>query len=202
MAYAETLTLTLPQDTRGKIGPNAVLQTEIAIREAGGQGLAERIFAKACLGHLLRQRPDDMIDEAIPRALFNALFETVPRREGIRIALDAGRRTGAYILRNRIPMPVRVFLKLLPAPLASPLLLSAIQRHAWTFAGSGACSIETGEAARLIIADNPMKMPVCAWHTGVLEVLFKELVSPRTGVVHRTHRADEPTVCTFTMDWR
>jgi divinyl protochlorophyllide a 8-vinyl-reductase len=202
MAYAEVLERAEIEPPKGVIGPNAILQTEIALREAGGQALAERIFAKAGLSHLLRHRPEDMIDEAAPKALFAVLFDTLPRREGMRIALDAGRRTGAYILANRIPAPVRGLLKLLPARLASPLLLAAIQRHAWTFAGSGECRTYPGRPAKLTITENPLKMPVCAWHVGVFEVLFQNLVHPRTRVVHIPSKSGERSLCTFKMDWR
>ena len=46
-------------------------------------------------------------------------------------------RTGDYLLAHRIPKPVQALLKRLPAPLAARVLLAAITRHAWTFAGSG-----------------------------------------------------------------
>jgi divinyl protochlorophyllide a 8-vinyl-reductase len=49
------------------------------------------------------------------------------------VARDAGLRTADYLLANRIPKPVQVLLKHLPAPLAARVLLSAIRRHAWTF---------------------------------------------------------------------
>jgi len=202
MAYAEVLETASIAPPNGVIGPNAILQTETALREAGGQALAERIFAKARLSHLLRNRPEDMIDEAAPKALFAALFDTLPRREGMRIALDAGRRTGAYILANRIPGPVRVLLKLLPARLASPLLLAAIQRHAWTFAGSGECQTVSGSPATVTITENPLKMPVCTWHTGVFEVLFQSLVHARTRVTHISSKTGARSVCIFKMNWR
>ena len=201
MAYVQTLDAALIETSRSLIGPNAVLQTEAAIRAAGGEALVKRVFAQAGQSQLLVNRPDSMVDEAVPQALFAALFDSVPRRDGVRIALDAGRRTGDYILKHRIPLPVRWLLKALPPSVASPMLLKAIARHAWTFAGSGDCTVETGPPARLLIAENPMRMPLCAWHTGVLEVLFKALVSPRTRVIHRTTRPGEPSVCSFTMTW-
>ncbi len=202
MALAEVLHPAEIARPRGLIGPNAILQTETALRAAGGDDLVERIFAKARLSPLLRNRPEDMIDEAAPIALFKAVFDTFPRREGMRIALDAGRRTGRYILANRIPAPVRLLLKAMPAQLAAPLLLGAIQRHAWTFAGSGECRTYPGAPATLTIADNPLKMPCCAWHVGVFEVLFQSLVSSKTRVMHFPSKPRQPDVCTFKMDWR
>ncbi|MCR9128459.1 MAG: bacteriochlorophyll 4-vinyl reductase [Alphaproteobacteria bacterium] len=166
------------------IGPNAVLQTEAALVEAGGRDLAERVFAQAGLSHLLTERPGEMIDEEIPKALFAALFESLPRDEALRIAHRAGELTGAYILHNRIPGAVRTLLKVLPARFAAPLLLSAIQKHAWTFAGSGMCTVRSGAPSRIEIENNPLAMPDCAWHVGVFEVLFGSLVSPKVRVGH------------------
>lgn len=170
--------------TRAVIGPNAVLQTEAALMEAGGRDLAARVFAHAGLSHLLTERPGEMIDEVIPKALFAALFALLPQDEALQIAHRAGALTGAYILENRIPAPVRTLLKLLPARFAAPLLLSAIQKHAWTFAGSGACTVRTGAPSRIEIENNPLAMPGCAWHVGVFEVLFGSLVSPNVHVGH------------------
>lgn len=186
----------------GLIGPNAVLQTEAALREAGGAALAERVFARAGLSHLLVEPPSEMIDQSIPRALFGALFEDLPRSQALQLAHRAGALTGQYILANRIPAPVRTLLRALPARFAAPLLLAAITRHAWTFAGSGVCTAEAGRPARITIRANPLAMPECAWHVGVFEVLFASLVSPHAQVGHHHGRADDGAPCQFDIDWR
>lgn len=182
------------------IGPNAVLQTEAALVEAGGYPLAAKVFAAADLSQLLVDRPGEMIDEAIPKALFAALFATLPRHDALRLAHRAGELTGAYILRNRIPGPVSSLLKLLPARIAAPLLLRAICKHAWTFAGSGACSVKPGAPSRIEIQNNPLAMPGCAWHVGVFEVLFGALVSPRVRVVHDHGPKLDGAPCRFEIE--
>ena len=53
------------------------------------------------------------------------------------IAEEAGARTADYIIANRIPAPVVRLLRLLPAFIAAPVLMAAIRKHAWTFAGAG-----------------------------------------------------------------
>lgn len=183
--------------TPAVIGPNAVLQLEEALREAGGEVLAERIFTRAGWAHLLVERPADMIDEAIPRALFATLFAELEPDQARSIAHRAGQLTGAYILANRIPAPVRILLKLLPATLAAPLLLNAIQRHAWTFAGSGVCVTQAGRPARLTLENNPLSMPGCVWHVGVFEVLFRSLVSAKTRVAHPSCQYTDGPTCAF-----
>ena len=65
------------------------------------------------------------------------------------------------------------------------LLATAIARHAWTFAGSGAC--RTGardDGWTVAIENNPLATPGCPWHTGVLETMFRTLVSKRAIVTH------------------
>ena len=184
-------------ESRAVIGPNAVLQTEAALAEAGGAALAETVFARAGLSHLLVERPSAMIEESAPKALFKALFASLPLQEALAIARRAGALTGAYILANRIPGPVRALLWALPARLAAPLLLSAIHRHAWTFAGSGVCTVRAGRPARVEIENNPLAMPGCAWHVGVFEVLFGSLVSPRVRIGHDHGPKLEGAPCRF-----
>lgn len=181
----------------GLIGPNTVLQTEAALMAAGGPALAQRVFARAGLAGVLRNRPEAMIDQALARALFDALFAELPRDEARAVAHHAGRLTGAYILAHRIPKPAQAILKLLPARLAQPMLLRSIARHAWTFAGSGVCTVERGPPATLSITGNPIAIPGCVWHAGVLEVLFQTLVSPTARVRHTRCEHGGAHSCTF-----
>ncbi|MFP4518827.1 MAG: bacteriochlorophyll 4-vinyl reductase [Oceanicaulis sp.] len=181
----------------GLIGPNTVLQTEAALTAAGGPGLTGRVFARAGLSDLLRIRPEAMIDEALARALFNALFAELPGDQARAVAAEAGRLTGAYILAHRIPKPAQAILRLLPARLAGPMLMKSIARHAWTFAGSGVCTVEPGPPLRLTITGNPIAIPGCVWHVGVLEVLFQTLVSARAAVRHTRCEHAGGRACTF-----
>jgi divinyl protochlorophyllide a 8-vinyl-reductase len=165
-------------------------------------GAAERVFTRARCLPLLRAPPAGMIDEAIPARLFEALWQEFPPEAAARIARDAGRRTGAYVLKNRIPAVARLLLRALPPRLAAPLLLKAIERNAWTFAGSGTCRTTSGDPAVVTIAANPLAMPGGAWHVGVFEALFGALVNPGTKVVYGTVRADGAPACRFAIDWR
>jgi divinyl protochlorophyllide a 8-vinyl-reductase len=94
-------------------------------------------------------------------------------------------RTADYLLAHRIPKPVQALLKVLPAPLACRVLLAAIRRHAWTFAGSGRFSA-SGRAAGG--ADDPRQpavrgvasdTPACDFYAATFEHLFRVLVHPR-----------------------
>lgn len=183
-------------EAAGLIGPNAVIQLGQALRDHGGLG--ERVFARAGFLRLLTAPPDAMIDEAIPARLFAALWAEAPDLAPA-IAHRAGRLTGEYVLANRIPRPARLVLRALPARFAAPLLLKAIQKHAWTFAGTGQCLVESGQPAVVTIIDNPLTMPGGIWHVGVFESLFCALVSPATRVSHQGTRLNGRPACRFQL---
>lgn len=190
-----------PHPIEARIGPNSVLQLEQALIETGGRALASRIFAEAGFIHLLKDRPNGMIDETIPALLFKTLFSAMRNDSARRIAARAGDLTGEYILKHRIPGPARILLKTLPPEWAAPILLKAIARHAWTFAGSGRCTVETGKPAVITIYSNPLAMPGCVWHRGVFETLFRSLISRQAQVHHMTCCNDRSPDCKFTIDF-
>ncbi|MEM7489516.1 MAG: bacteriochlorophyll 4-vinyl reductase [Pseudomonadota bacterium] len=166
----------------GMVGPNASLQLATALRAEGGDVLAAEVFGAAGQAALLEAPPRVMIDERVPAALFDALWRVVPDRAE-RIAAEAGRRTADYVLANRMPAAIRRLLRALPDRLAARLLLVAIRRNAWTFAGSGACVVAVPGAA-LAIDGNPMPMPGATWHRAVLGRMAAALLHPATRVAH------------------
>lgn len=182
----------------GRIGPNAVIQLGEALRAL--PEMAQRIYARADCPSLLNDPPAAMIDERIPARLFEALWKELPADQAAAIARDAGRRTGEYVLRNRIPAVARAILGVLPGQIAARLLLKAIHRNAWTFAGSGICRIESSAPSVLTIERNPLKMPGCVWHVGVLERLFQALAAPGSRVRHCDDAAKAATICRFEID--
>ncbi len=164
-------------DPPAVIGPNAVIQLGNALRARLGEDMAQRIYEAAGCALLLDTPPNEMIDERVPARLFGQLWRTLPAATARAIARDAGRRTGRYILKTRIPRLASVSFRSLPQWLASRLLLSAIQKNAWTFAGSGTCRTKSGIPATIEIARNPLRMPGGVWHEAVFAELFEALVS-------------------------
>ncbi len=185
----------------GRVGPNAVIQLAHALGDMSGPVSQRVVFERAGFRHLLDALPAEMIDEAIPAMLIAALWRVVPPEEAAAVAREAGRRTAQYILANRIPRFARVVLKALPATFAAPLLLKAIQKSAWTFAGSGVCTTEPGRPAVITIQSNPLAMPDCAWHQGVFECLFGALVSKRTRATHSACCAAGQAHCRFELHY-
>lgn len=163
-----------------RIGPNALTQTAVALTALKGAAVAEAVFARAGLLHRWREPPGEMVPEHEPARLFAALVEALGEAEARAVLADSGRLTGDYILANRIPAFARVVLRLLPARLAARLLLAAILRHAWTFAGSGRCR---AEGLSLVIEGNPLRSPGGVWHEAVLSRLFARLAARGATVV-------------------
>lgn len=179
---------TLPARPPARIGPNAIIQTGQVLSVLHGPGAARLIFEAAGLGRYIGVLPTTMIDEREPVALFAAIQATLPPAEADRVLAEAGHRTGHYILENRIPPIARQILPKLPPGLSSRLLVSAIARHAWTFAGSG--RFEGGVAGwtrpvvTLAIAANPLATPGCPWHGAVFQRLFASLCGNVASVRH------------------
>ncbi len=162
-----------------RIGPNAVTRLAEALAADPGAGEPGAVFRRAGLGDALDSPPGEMVPQDDVIALYRALDAALGPETAARVAMDAGRRTGAYLLAHRIPKPVQAVLKPLPGALAGPVLLRAIQRNAWTFAGSGEVAIAarggrfrvtfTGAATCAVPA-------IRAFYAGTFERLFRELV--------------------------
>ncbi|MEL6921603.1 MAG: bacteriochlorophyll 4-vinyl reductase, partial [Pseudomonadota bacterium] len=130
----------------------------------------------------------DMVDAGCVNALNRAVLAEFGCDRATSIARDAGHRTGRYILEHRIPNLAQSALVRLPKRLAVRLLLKAIEKNAWTFAGSA--RVEVG-ADWIAIHDNPVCMgrlgyAGCVWHEAVLATLFSRIAG--RGVASReTH---------------
>jgi divinyl protochlorophyllide a 8-vinyl-reductase len=125
-----------------------------------------------------------LIDEAPVARLHQAMRAEVPDLAPA-LAWEAGVRTADYILAHRIPRAVQAVLKAAPAWVAGPVLSRAIAKNAWTFAGSGRFEVVRAWPAVFLIHDNPVvrgsgrRRPLCHWHRGVFERLFRALVTDR-----------------------
>jgi divinyl protochlorophyllide a 8-vinyl-reductase len=194
-----------PPDGGARIGPNAILQMVPVLDAQTGPEIRRALLAEAGVIDL----PDGsgMIPEGPAAALHQALRRKLPH-EAPAIARAAGLGTGDYILAHRIPKPAQILLRLLPAPLAAPILAKAIARHAWTFAGSGRFAIAEGTPLTFTLADNPVvrgersATPLCYWHVAVFERLFRSLVSPRAQVTETACCAQGAPACRFEIRLR
>ncbi len=183
------------------VGPNAIIQTSQALKDLIGSERRRALFAAAGLAAYVDAPPGAMVDEAEPARLFREIVGHCDPGEAEALLAEAGFRTGGYIIANRIPGPAKTMLSWMPRVVALRVLLSAIQRHAWTFAGSGKVEIAAGLRPALTITGNPLATPGCPWHCAVFERLFAELVSPAIVVRHADCEARGGQFCRFEFGW-
>ena len=190
---------------RGRIGPNAITRVAQALRDEVGDAATRAVFARAALLERLDAPPLDRVDEAEVRRLHVALRGALDPPQAERIAREAGRLTGDYLLAHRIPRPAQAVLARLPAALAERLLLGAVARHAWTFAGSGRFAARAGSPTVVEIADNPVcrglvaQGPSCAYHAATFERLWCALVDRSCHVVETACCACGAPACRFEL---
>ncbi len=185
-----------------RVGPNAVLQTAAALRAEGGEALARQVFEAAGLARLLEAPPEAMVPEIEAARLHRVVAACLPAGRAERVAAEAGRLTAEYLLAHRIPKPAQRLLRALPPRLAGRLLLTAISRAAWTFAGSGGFSFRGWGRPVVEIAANPLATPGCPWHRAVFERLFRALVAPGTRVVETACCARGAPACRYEIALR
>jgi divinyl protochlorophyllide a 8-vinyl-reductase len=192
---------------RHRIGPNAITRVAETLDAQLGRQPACDVFAVAGLTGYLLSPPTEMVDEADVTRLHQALRAELGGGVAAEVARDAGRRTADYLLANRIPRPVQWSLKHLPPALASRILLSAIGKHAWTFAGSGTFTAAPGRPVVLAIRGNPLcagqrsDEPVCDFYAATFERLFQVLVHPATQVEETACEARGDDACRFELRW-
>ncbi|WP_092616479.1 bacteriochlorophyll 4-vinyl reductase [Roseospirillum parvum] len=199
--------MTQPADTVARIGPNAIIQVAQALAADPGPEVRDRLLTAAGLTHYLDRLPEAMVPESEVSALQAALGRELGTNKAAEVNRRAGAATAAYLLAHRIPRPAQVVLKALPAGPAAAILLKAVGKHAWTFAGSGTFSYRTGQPVSIDIAHCPICRdqqadgPVCDFYTATFETLFRTLVHPRTTATQTTCRAAGAPSCTFSLSW-
>jgi divinyl protochlorophyllide a 8-vinyl-reductase len=184
--------------TAARIGPNAILQAVAVLDRAMGQAVRERVMARAAVP---MPSGAEMIPETDAAAMHLALRREVPGQADD-LLWQAGQATGDYILRHRIPALAQRVIRLLPSPIAARVLSGAIAKHAWTFAGSGAFSVQPGRPLVFLIRDNPLRDPdghPCLWHAAVFQHLFRALVWPKAVVQEVECQAQGAPLCRFEL---
>lgn len=183
------------------VGPNAVLQTLSAVERLVAPEARRALIHQACLPNE-GAADDQLVDAAVVRRLNASLFASLGDACARTVLREAGRRTGAYVLEHRIPALARTLLSRLPRTLAAHLLLGAIARHAWTFAGDAPVTIRRGVlTATVVITRNPLATAPCDWHQQVFLHLFEALLDGPIRVEETACVGLGADACRFVMDW-
>lgn len=194
-----------PKEAR--IGPNAIIRVAEALTAMQGRAVAAEVFAAAGLSDALHQPPQGMVPEAQVTRLHTALRGLLGVPAARAIGAEAGRRTAHYLLGHRVPRPLVVLLPRLPAWLAARVLLSAISRHSWTFAGSAvftaraARPVEIGLAGCAICRGAHEPGPLCDYYGETLAGLFRALVSRDCAGLQTSCAASGAAACRFDLAW-
>lgn len=191
----------------GRIGPNAITRVAEVLPPRVGSHATRELFEHAGLAHYLTRPPEQMVEEAEVRQLHQALRDLLGEVRARDVAAAAGARTADYLLAHRIPKPMQLLLKGLPAMLAARVLLAAITRNAWTFVGSGHFTAQLGRPVVLTIRGNPLctelasDEPACDFYAATFERLFQVLVHPASQVREVACEACGDPECRFEIRW-
>ena len=191
-----------------RIGPNALIQVANALVAGPGEASARHLFRIAGLASYFDAPPASMVDELEVARLHRSVRANLGPGAARRVFRDAGKRTAEYLLAHRIPRLLQALLRRMPPALAARVLLRAIGRHAWTFAGSGRFEACFGRPVVLTITGNPLcrgvasQVPVCDYYAATFEHLFKALVHPETRVIETACEATGAPACVLELRWR
>lgn len=193
--------------SRGVVGPNAITRMAEALEAIEGPERCRAVFLRAGLAQALRTPPTDMVDEEDVAALQAATFAVLgPGRARI-VGLEAGRLTGDYLLANRIPHAAQRLLRLLPKSLAARLLVRAIARHAWTFAGTGRFSYRFAGGLSLRLEHSPLCRRIrcdqhaCHYFAGTFARVFEGVLGQGVQVCETACEAVGDPACVFHVSW-
>ena len=190
-----------------RIGPNAISQVARALEGVLGEAAARDLLGRAGLGRYADHPPCRMVEEGEVIALHTAVRARLEPKAARGVARAAGLATGDYLLAHRIPRPAQIVLRTLPAGLASRLLLAAIARHAWTFAGSGHFEARGARPVLISIADCPIcrgalaAQPLCDYYAATFTRLYARLVHPGARARETECMAAGAPACRFSIDW-
>ncbi|WP_051630350.1 bacteriochlorophyll 4-vinyl reductase [Afifella pfennigii] len=191
----------------GRIGPNAIIRMEEALRATVGAAKTEEVFVAAGLDAYLKAPPGEMVDEREVTALHEAALARLGPDQAAEAGHYAGELTAIYLLEYRIPQPFQLALKALPAEWRAKLLLSAIGRHAWTFVGSGRLSFTPSHPVAVTIAGGPVRgadtdIVLGAFYSGCFQQLFRRLVNRRTRAEARSEATRTEPTLSFDLRWK
>ncbi len=190
----------------GQIGPNAIIQTTAALRARVGDTQALAMVQQAT-GRTFDTMPEQMVHETEVLALVRALHQQLDAQTFEAVLRDAGERTAQYLMAHRIPRPVQILTRVLPASVALHILMQGILRHSWTFAGTAHVHLARMRNApsRLVMHHCPMcrglhsPAPLCHFYAATLQSLLTELVSANACVTELTCEATGAESCEFIL---
>jgi len=191
-----------------RIGPNAIIRVHEALTAVLGADEARAVFTEAGLAAYLDTPPGAMVPATEVTALHGVLLARLPTEQRAAINRHAGIATANYLLAVRIPKPAQAVLKVLPPLPAAAILIKAMGKNSWTFAGGGRFEGTAGRPTRLVIENGPIQqavgakerpaaLPVCGYYAATFERLFQVLVTRRATVREIECQSQGAPACVF-----
>lgn len=190
---------------RGRIGPNAIIQSVAALGERYGAERSRDVIVRAGFAPLLRELPHEMVSEREFRDLALGLAGQLGASEAGAVLERAGALTAGYLLRVRIPQPAQWVLRILPPGPSLAMLLPAIAKNAWTFGESGTFGYTLRPAAEIRVSnralcDTPeVAALVCRFYRGTFTALLQALVAPGATLRERECLGRGGEACIYTV---
>lgn len=186
--------------TEARIGPNALIQSVNALREQYKEAHIRTILRQCGQEDLLESQPTTMVAEQAFADLVVALADQLGVPEARQILWRAGQLTAGYLLQNRIPRPFQWLLRPLPDRPALQLLLLAVGKHAWTFAGSGQFTYVVGKIPQLTVVTHLYPgEAVCGFYGGTFDHLIHMLIAAQAQTQVTTTCYAGQTRCVYTI---
>ncbi|NTV63236.1 MAG: bacteriochlorophyll 4-vinyl reductase [Oscillochloris sp.] len=185
-----------------RIGPNAIIQTIASLREVYAPDELPKLLVGGAEVYL-SQLPHEMIPEEQFHALVKLLTPRLGTEQAGAILYRSGERTADYVRANRLPGPFRSLLGILPAQLGLRLLLIAISKHAWTFAGSGTFTFGIGRTPWISIGTpidhdtSAISAVLCRYYCGSFTQLLRQVVSQRIELRETSCQARGGNACVY-----
>jgi divinyl protochlorophyllide a 8-vinyl-reductase len=206
MSTASEKTAQELQQAESRIGPNSIIQTVAALKERLGVEETRAWLERIGRGDLNEAMPTTMVVEHEFLDLIGHLREW----QGLEVAAEvlerSGELTAAYVMANRIPAPIRTLLRIVPGWLGLRILLAAIKKHAWTFAGSGQFSYRFDRGLHLQLAHCiecqgiQSDTPICRYYCGAFRGMIGTLIDPKVQVREIACSACGAGACEFVVE--
>lgn len=201
LAEAEASAVSHAAAGPARIGPNSLIQTVRALQERYPAATIAAILQQSGQAYLLHHDPEAMVQEQEFAALVQALADQLGVSAARAVLHRSGQLTAAYLLQYRIPRPFQRLLKLLPHRLALKLLLFAISKNAWTFAGSGHFSYQVGKTSRLTVTGHIQPLEaVCGFYGGTFEHLIHVLIHAKAIMQTEVSMTGGQTYCVYAFN--
>ncbi len=184
--------------SQSKIGPNSIIQTAQSLIDHCGIEVKNKLLDQAGLSKYISELPSEMVSETEFHAFVQVLLEDQGKLMTAEILQDSGERTAVYLLKNRIPGFFQTIVKPLPNKLGLKMLLFAISKNAWTFAGSGQFSYHiSNESYIKVVVTHSSNAAVANFYFGTFKRLLGELIDSRIVLEIETLEAGDTIECTY-----